>query len=161
MSSPEHKEKIWNLIKEIGVAMLVTHDDKVGIHARPMQLVQNDYDNKIWFYTNTDDDKVFEIAQDREVCLSFSCPHHETYVSMTGTASLINDQAKIEEYWNPFVDAWFPEGKNSSNIGMIEVKINKGEHWDSESSSMIQAFKMLKASVTDQKPDLDENEKFG
>lgn len=161
MSSPEHKEKIWNLIKEIGVAMLVTHDDEIGIHARPMQLVQNDYDGKIWFYTDTSDEKAFEIAKDREVCLVFSCPENDTYVSMTGRAKLIQDQSKIDQYWGLFVDAWFPNGKDSPEVGMIEIKINKGEHWDSDNSALVQGFKMLKASLLDQKPDLGKNEKFG
>lgn len=161
MSSPEHKAKIWNLIKDIKVAMLVTEDERVGLHARPMQLVQDDYDGKIWFYTNTHADKVFEIEKERDICLVFSCPEKETYVSMTGQAKLIQNQDKIDEYWNPFVDAWFPEGKNSPEVGMIEIKINKGEHWDSEDSVIVQSYKMLKSSLTDEKPDLGENEKFG
>ena len=32
MSSPEHKQKIWNLIKDIKVGMLVTKDDNVGFY---------------------------------------------------------------------------------------------------------------------------------
>lgn len=161
MSSPEHKKKIWNLIKDIKVAMLVTNDNDLGMHARPMQLVQDEYDGTLWFYTNTAADKVFEIEKEREVCLAFSCPEKENYVSMTGTAQLIKDQAKIEKFWSPFVDAWFPDGKKSPNVGMLEIKISKGEHWDTESSGIIQGFKMLKASVFDEKPDLGENEKFG
>ena len=161
MSSQEHKQKIWDLISDIKVAMLVTQGDEEGLHARPMQLVQDEYDNKIWFYTNTESEKVFEIESEREVCLTFACPHHETYVSMTGNAKLIKDQALIDKFWSPFVDAWFPEGKESENVGLIEIKIEKGEHWDSENSKLIQTFKMLKASVTDERPDLGENQKFG
>ncbi|MCA1806466.1 MAG: pyridoxamine 5'-phosphate oxidase family protein, partial [Actinobacteria bacterium] len=48
MSSPEHKQKIWKMIKEIKVGMLVTLDDDVP-RARPMHLVQDAYDGTLWF----------------------------------------------------------------------------------------------------------------
>nr|WP_290695538.1 pyridoxamine 5'-phosphate oxidase family protein [Halomonas sp. UBA3074] len=39
MSSPEHKQKIWKMIKDIKVGMLVTSDHDTP-RARPMHLVQ-------------------------------------------------------------------------------------------------------------------------
>lgn len=161
MSSPEHKKKIWNLIKDIKVAMLMTHSEKLGLHSRPMQLVQDDYDGTLWFFTNVDSEKVFEINNQNEVCLAFSCPKSETYVSMTGYAKLSQNRELIHKFWSPFVDAWFPDGKDSPKVGLIEVKINKGEHWDTDSNAFVQGFKMLKSSVTDEQPDLGENQKFG
>ena len=40
MSSPEHKQKIWKMIKDIKVGMLVTLDHDMP-RARPMHLVQD------------------------------------------------------------------------------------------------------------------------
>ncbi|GAA5176988.1 hypothetical protein GCM10023342_23840 [Modicisalibacter zincidurans] len=50
MSSPEHKQKIWKLISDIKVGMLVTLDGPQP-RARPMHLVQDAYDGTLWFYT--------------------------------------------------------------------------------------------------------------
>jgi general stress protein 26 len=160
MSSLEHKQKIWNLIQDIEVGMLTTHDQG-ELRSRPMHLVQDDYDGTLWFYTDTESDKVFEIEKDHDVCITFEDHPHEVYVSMTGKARLTNDKALIEKYWNPFVAAWFPDGKDSPNVGIIEIKINSGEHWDGINSRAIQAFKMLKANVTEEKPDMGENQRFG
>ena len=108
MSSPEHKQKIWNLIKDIQVGMLVTLDDDVP-RARPMHLVQDEYDGTIWFYTRRSSEKVLEAKGDSEICLTFSDQEEGVYVSMSGTARITDDQAIIDKYWNPGVAAWLPE----------------------------------------------------
>ena len=151
MSSPEHKQKIWNYIKDIKVGMLTTmHDNE--LRARPMHIAQDEYDGTIWFYTNIHSEKVFELENDRHICLTFEDPNDETYVSLTGTARLSQNQEIIDKYWNPFVAAWFPEGKDGGNVALIEIKIKKGEHWDATSSSAIQLFEFAKANIKDEYP---------
>ena len=70
MSSPEHKKKIWEMIKDIKVGMLVTLDDDMP-RARPMHLVQDAYDGTLWFYTRRSAEKVTETDLDHDVCLTF------------------------------------------------------------------------------------------
>ncbi|XKH01572.1 pyridoxamine 5'-phosphate oxidase family protein [Marinobacter nauticus] len=46
MSSPEHKQKIWKLIRDIKACMLTTrHGDE--LRSRPMVLVQDEYDGTL------------------------------------------------------------------------------------------------------------------
>jgi len=160
MSSNEHKEKIWNLIKDIKVGMLTTHCDD-ELRSRPMHLVQDNYDDTIWFFTNSLSEKIFEMKHDRDVNLSFSCPKTQTYVSMTGKARLTHDKDLINKFWNPFVAAWFPQGKDAPDVALIAIKISKGEHWDTEKSKILQLFEIAKANLTDKQPDLGENQEFG
>ncbi|MDX1676255.1 pyridoxamine 5'-phosphate oxidase family protein [Arsukibacterium sp.] len=160
MSSPEHKQKIWNLIKDIKTAMLTTLHGK-ELRSRPMVLVQDAYDGTLWFYTDLESEKVMEIEKDHDVCVTFADPDNQVYVSLTGVGRPTRDKALINKYWNTFVAAWFPEGKNSSNVGMLEVKVTKGEHWDSDSSKMMKSLKTITAKVKGQQPDLGEHEKFG
>lgn len=163
MSSPEHKELIWNLIKDIQVGMLVSHESEKGdsMRARPMYLVQDAYDGTLFFYTQKNDAKVYEIEQDRDVCMTFSSPEHSTYVSLTGKARLSEDKNLIDKYWSPTVAAWFEGGRDNPNIAMLKVKINKGEHWDSTENKLIQVLEKAKANVIDSKtPNVGENEKF-
>ncbi len=160
MSSPEHKAKIWNMIKPMKVGMLAT-EVSGALRARPMHLVQDAYDGTLWFFTSKDSAKVFEIRKDRDVCLTFASEETETYVSLTGRARIIEDSALIEKFWNPFVAAWFPAGRQDPQIALIEVHVSAGEHWDSTSSKVLQLFEVAKANLTDSRPDLGENEQFG
>jgi general stress protein 26 len=161
MSSPEHKEKIWNLIKDIRIGMLVSHDGKDDLHARPMALVQDEYDGTIWFFTRAHAEKVDEIQYDRTVCITFCDAGDDVHVSLTGTAKLSRDRTLINKFWNPWADAWFKGGKDDPEVALLEIKIHKGEHWKGD-NKFIELFEVAKANLfDDQTPDLGENRKFG
>ena len=161
MSSPEHKQKIWKLIEKIKVGMLVTLDDGVP-RSRPMHLVQDAYDGKLWFYTRRSAEKTLEAQADQDVCISFSDQEDGTYVSMSGTARLNHDPELIEKYWNPFVAAWFTGGKEDPDLTMMEIDVHFGEHWQSRESKTFQLYEFAKANVKkDHRPNIGENEKFG
>lgn len=159
MSSPEHKQKIWNYVKDIKVGMLTTLDGEV-LRSRPMHIVQDEYDGTLWFFTSASADKVTEVQQERAVAITFSDVKNDVFVSLSGTAKVSKDQKLIDKYWNAFVGAWFPEGKDSSDAALLEVKIHAGEHWDSTDSAVTQLFKVAAANITDKKPNMGENEKF-
>ena len=163
MSSPEHKQLIWNLIKEIKVGMLVTTENENDtLRARPMHLVQEEYDNTLYFFTSKKDSKVFEIEKNKEVNLSFSDTKESIYVSLSGNAELSDDSKLIDRYWNSWVATWFDKGKDDPDIGMLKVKISKGEHWDANENKLVQAFKVAKAYMLESEaPEIGENEKFG
>ena len=128
MSSPEHKKKIWEMIKDIKVGMLVTLDDDMP-RARPMHLVQDAYDGTLWFYTRRSAEKVTETDLDHDVCLTFSDQDKGVYVSLSGKAQLSSNQELIDKYWNPFIGAWFPEGKDDPEVALLEKTGGKGGHW--------------------------------
>lgn len=161
MSSPEHKQKIWKMIKDIKVGMLVTLDGDMP-RARPMHLVQDEYDGTLWFFTRRSAEKVTETANDNDVCLSFSDQEKGVYVSLSGKARLIDDQELKDKYWNPFIAAWFTEDKNDPEVALLEVKVEMGEHWKATESKAFQLYEFAKANVKkDATPNLGENEKFG
>lgn len=164
MSSPEHKKLIWNLIKDIKVGMLVTKATKEdgSMRARPMSLVQDAYDGTLFFYTSKSDAKAFEIAQDTDICLTFSNTKDNVYVSLTGKAMISEDRELIDSYWNPWVAAWFKNGKDDPDLAMLKVKVNKGEHWDSTNNKLVQIFEIAKSNIKESStPKLGENKKFG
>jgi len=163
MSSPEHKQLIWNLIKEVKVGMLITEDNdtKASLHGRPMSLVQDAYDGTLFFYTHKDAGKVYEVANEKkEVCITFADPSDQVYVSLSGHAKITHDQKLIDKYWSAGVSAWFPEGKEGGNVAMLEVKIYKGEHWNTDENKLIQLFEFTKAQINDETPEIGEHEKF-
>jgi general stress protein 26 len=160
MSSPEHKQLIWNLIEDVGVGMLTTQDGD-DLRARPMKLVQNDYDGTLWFFTKRSTEKVMEAAGEQAVCVTFESPEAQTYVSLSGRARLSSDPNLIEKFWNPWAAAWFPRGKNDPDVVLLEVKVHKGEHWKNDENLVLKLVEYAKANVTAERPNLGENQKFG
>jgi general stress protein 26 len=163
MSSPEHKNLIWNLIKDIKVGMFVTNELKnEGLRARPMSLVQDAYDGTLFFFTSKSQSKVYEIEVERNVCITFSNPGENTFVSLTGKARMSDNQDLIDQYWNADVAVWFKNGKDDPEVALLEVKISRGEHWDSKSNKLVQLFEIAKSRVFESStPNIGENEEFG
>jgi general stress protein 26 len=151
--------KLNELIKDVKIAMLTTNDGGV-LRSRPMQTQDFEFDGDLWFFTSSDTHKAEEIERDARVNVSYAKPESNTYVSVSGTGSLIKDQDKIDEYWNDIYKAWFPEGKDAPDLVLLKVAVEQAEYWDSPSSTIFQALGFLKAMATGEKADGGENEKI-
>jgi general stress protein 26 len=158
MMTEDQTEKLWALIKDVREGMLVT---KVPfLRARPMGIVQKDFDGTLWFFTSRSSEKVSELEQDNEVCVTFANPGEMDYVSMTGSVSVSKDRQKIEELWNVPTAAFFPEGKDDPDLVLLKIDVERAEYWDSKSSKMVQLYEFIKGAVTHRVPDLGENRKL-
>lgn len=155
----ESIEKLNDLIEDIGTAMLTTVDGGV-LRSRPMATQEIDDGGNIYFLTGATTHKDEEIRRDNRVNVSYAAPDDNTYLSVSGTGETYHDQAKIDELWNPFYKAWFPDGKEDPNIRILKVSIEQAEYWDSSSSTFVQVAGFLKALVTGKQADGGENEKI-
>jgi general stress protein 26 len=145
-------KKLNELIKEVKVAMLTTIDWGV-LRSRPMQTQDFDFDGDLWFFTSSETHKTEEIEKDRRVNVSYAAPDSNTYVSVSGTAEILKDRAKIEELWTPIHKAWFPEGPDDPNLVLLKVTVDQAEYWDSPSSTIVQVAGFVKALVTGESAD--------
>lgn len=155
----ESIQKLNDLIKDVKVAMLTTIDWGI-LRSRPMQTQEFDFDGDLWFFTSSETHKTEEIEKDRRVNVSYAAPETNTYVSVTGTAEILKDRAKIEELWNPIYKAWFPEGLEDPNLVLLKVAVEQAEYWDSPSSTLVQVAGFVKAMVTGERADGGENKKI-
>ena len=148
----EELEKLKSIIKDVEVAMLTTNDGGV-LRSRPMQTQQAEFDGDLWFFTSSNTHKAEEIEKDNRVNVSYAAPEDNSYVSISGTAEIVTDKAKMEELWSPILKAWFPKGLYEPDIILLKVNANQAEYWDSASSSLVQAFGLLKSLVTGERAD--------
>ncbi len=155
-------EKIYEKIKDVDIAMLTTADKEKGtLHSRPMSTnKQVDPDGTIWFFTYDDSLKADEVAQDNNVNLSYAEPAKQLYVSVSGTARIVKDKAKMQELWNPVLKAWFPDELETPNIALLKVSPTEAEYWDANSNKMVQLFQMVRAIVTGTQADYGEHAKI-
>lgn len=140
-------KKVNQLIKENRIGMFVTQNDG-KIFSRPIAYSDVDEANNIWFFTDTNSGKVDDIKDSSQVNFSFSNESRNEYVSVSGIAEIVKDKRIIEEKWQFFMKAWFPEGKESSSLTLIKVKPETSQFWDGSSSKIIQFYHMAKALAT-------------
>ena len=165
MSAPQRRQddlqKLRELVKDIDFCMLTTVDENNDLHSRPMSVNGDiDPDGDLWFFTNASSHKVSEIARLPKVNVSFADPENQHYVSITGTAQLVRDRAKIEELWRPEFKMWFPEGKDDPEIALLRVSLVKAEYWDSPTSTIAYVLNFVSSLVTGKEADYGENKKI-
>ena len=150
------QDRAWELMKKIGFAMLVTHDgDK--LRARPMSAYLERENNAIYFLTDARHHKDEEIARNPGVNLSFADSGGQKYVSITGSASVSNDRAKIKHLFTTTAKAWWDSAEDP-NIRVLKINPDDAEFWDSP-GTLISYVKMAAAAVTGTRPDIGENRK--
>ncbi len=142
-----NNKKIKKLIKDARIGMFVTQDNG-KLFSRPIAFSDVDDENCIWFFTDINSEKVDDIINNQNVNFSFSNQSQNNYVSVSGTAELIQDPIIIDEKWSVIVRAWYPEGKDSDRLTLVKVTPNTVQYWDGNSSKIIMAYDITKALVT-------------
>jgi general stress protein 26 len=153
MITTNEAKTVWDLVHPLKIAMLVTATNGL-IQARPMHLVQSEFSGDFYFFTSEDTKKVDEIKAEDDVCLAFSCPKEQTYVSISGQASLICDAQLIDKFWNPFVAAWFPKGRDDPSLTLLKITTYQAEYWQGEGNTLTQLYQYAKASIKGTTPDV-------
>lgn len=157
----EQIKKLRELVKDIEIGMLTTIDEDGTLHSRPMSTNgQVESDGTLWFFTYASSHKVTEVEQHQQVNVSFSAPSKQRYVSMSGTAQLVQDRNKIQELWKPELKAWFPNELDEPDIALLKVNVAKAEYWDAPSSWVAHTIGLVKAIATGEKANSGENEKI-
>ncbi|CAN5313329.1 pyridoxamine 5'-phosphate oxidase family protein [soil metagenome] len=153
-------EKLNELIKDIDFTMMTTIDTDGVLRSRPMSTQESEVTDALWFFTSDQTHKTDESEKDNRVNRSYAKPDDNAYVSVSGTAEIVHDRAKMEELWNPILKAWFPKGLDDPHICLLKVDVEQAEYWDSSSSTLVQIFGFVKAMATGQSADGGENEKI-
>src|SRR3954464_1882509 len=116
-------QKLAELIKDMKFAMLTTVEPDGSVRSRPMATQQAPFDGTLWFFTEVNSGKVSEIQGERHVNVSYANDDSQTYVSVSGKASVVQDRAKAERLWSPSYKAWFPMGLDDPTLALLKIDV--------------------------------------
>lgn len=156
MTHHSDQDRVWSLIERIGHCMFVTHDG-TELRARPMSAHADREQDAIYFPTDARNHKDDEVEINDQVCLTFAETGSYVFVSVSGTANVTDDRAKVHELWSTPAQAFW-ESKDDPNIRVLTVRPHQAEFWDSP-GKVVTAVKMAAAAVTGNRPDLGDNRK--
>jgi general stress protein 26 len=128
----EKAMKVMKMLDEHKTTMLVTRDEQGGLVSRPMTTQQPEFDGDVWFFVSSDADVIDEIEADPEVNVAYS--RNKNFISLSGKASIVDDNAKKKELWYPELKKWFDgAGPESPKVKLIKVSIDTARYWDTAS----------------------------
>jgi general stress protein 26 len=150
--------RVWDIIEKTGVGMLVTRFSG-GMRARPLEPRPDRDEGVIYFVTDVRGTKDDEIEAAPEVAFIIIDHEDKAYLSISGHAEVMRDDAKAAEIWKKTDDMWWPEGPSDPNLRVLRLVPELAELWDGPSNSAAAAYEFAKARLTGQKPNLGENRK--
>ncbi len=156
MTEAEKTSKLVELTKDIHIAMLTTVDAEGHLTARPMAHQQVESDADLWFFVERTSPTVTNLAGRSQAGVSLSS--NDVWVSLAGTAEVVDDVARAQELWNPRAEAWLPQGPEDDSVALIHFHAEAGEYWDTAGGRVASALSFVKAKVTGQRSEGGTNE---
>ena len=159
----EARTKLWDLVKDIRFAMFTTRHANGHLHSRPMTTQNSnlDEDQNLWFFMSRKGEPVADLIADPTVNVAYADTGDDSYVSVSGTAAVLEDKAKKQQLWSKMAEAWFPGGVDDPDLALVCVRISHANYWDVKESKIVQLYEMAKAVITGKPPtDLGEHAKI-
>lgn len=146
MSHEDHQAKVAELLKDHRFAMFTTRNEHGQLVGRPFTVQEREFDGDLWFIVALDSPAVAQLRQDERVGVTFS--KNGNWLSLTGSAAVVDDHAKLEELWSAGVEAWFPDGPSDPNAGLVRFEAAGAEYWDSPGGGVSTVFSFVKSKLT-------------
>jgi general stress protein 26 len=148
-------QRVAELIKDFRFAMFTTRNANDRLVAHPLTVQESEFDGDLWFLVSKSASFVVDIERDERVGVSLSS--NDSWVSLSGTAALVEDTAKVKELWSPTVEAWFTNGPEDPDVGLLKFTAESAEYWDSPGGKLASLFSFVKSKLTGEQYDA-ENE---
>ena len=142
----DDQEKLIELMRDMPIAMLTTTADDGTLQSVPMARQEVDPGAELWFISARDTRHVRDIQARSHVGVTFSS--RDAWVSIHGTATVVDDQARLAELWTTFAEAWLPGGPEDPNATLIRVSVEGGEYWDTPGGKVASLISLAKTKLT-------------
>jgi len=146
---------VAEIMKDTRIAVLTYVSPGGALVSTPMGMQDFERPGAIWFLTERDTDKVHAIEADPRVNVSFSSK--SGWVSLSGTARVDEDRAKLKELWDASAEIFMSGGPEDASNVLLEIDGATAEYWESP-GKVSSAIQIAKGLVTDAEPDLGDND---
>lgn len=157
----EKLHELYELIGGIETALMTTRTPQGGLVSRPMATQEATEADGIWFVTDIETGKVEDLKRDSSVGLSYYDEGSKEWVSVSGTATISQDRAKIRQLYAPDWKMWFGDeggerdgGPDDPRLALIRVEPITAHYMKSAHSKPVVLFQLAKGFVTGDQPEL-------
>ena len=140
MDKVKIEERFWKALKADRTVSIGTKQ----VPPRPMTalLAEGALRGPLWIFTSKDSELVQAQDTATDAVATFASKGHDTFATMTGILTIDPDPSMIDALWNPFVAAWFPEGKSDPKLALLRYTLDSAEIW-TDASSLVAGAKIL------------------
>ncbi len=141
----EARARLVELMEDMPIGMMTTYGPD-GPRSFPMARQQVEPSAELWFITARDTQHVADLARTAQVSMTFTS--RSSWVALTGRATVVDDQARLEELWTTFAEAWMPEGPEDPNAVLLRLDVEEAEFWDTPGGRISSLISFAKTRLT-------------
>jgi general stress protein 26 len=156
-------DDLYGLIEGIEIAMFTTRRPDGHLVSRPMATQTQAEGTDLWFVTDIDTHKLDELEFDPHVNLAYYRDRTREWVSVSGTATVVQDRRAIRELYRPDWKAWFGDeggerngGPDDPRIALILVDVHAVTYLKVDKPRPVVLFEVAKAMATGTPPKVGE-----
>jgi general stress protein 26 len=160
-------DELGDLIGDMKVALMTTRRADGSLVTRPMATQEHGRLADLWFVTSNETHKLDELRADPNVCLGYYDDDSTEWVSVSGTATLLQDREKIRELYKPDWKAYFDDqggnrdgGPDDPRLALICVDAHSVHYMKAKFSKPRALFEIARARVTGKAAELGRVEKL-
>ncbi len=142
--------EVVEILQRANYLMLTTAGEGGKLLSHPMSPQQVTDDADVWFFLGLQGDQAQVLRRDPHVNLAVS--EAGNWLSVSGQVQFVDDQAKIDELWNDEAGAYFEQGRDDPNLGLIKVVSDSAQHWGLSGGKLSAVAQMVKARVEGERP---------
>ena len=150
LTPEEAKDVFWETLKDHRTVMMGSDSTR---HMQPMTGFGEREEGVIYFYTRDDTDLAKSLETGGEAMICLMSKDEKVHACIAGRAGLTRDREAIDENWNFFVSAWFPDGKDDPALTLIRFEPTDGKVWAQNGGAVRFLFETTKANLTGDFPD--------
>jgi len=150
------RQRVLEIARDARFAMVTSRSADGELHSRPMTPQLVDDQATIWFLVAADTELARDVSLAPEVNVAFA--ESSSWLSVAGHAELLDDRARIEEFWSSASEAWFPEGPDDPRLRVLRVSGSSAEYWAAPGGRVATVISFVKAKMTGDTLDADNEE---
>ena len=126
----EIRDRFWKELKSERTIMLGI-DGEPGGGMQPMTaLVEEDDGGPLWIFTSKESDLAKALLGGGQTAhATFTGKKHDLFANVSGRLVIDNSRAMIERLWNPWVAAWFEDGKDDPKVCLLRFDADHAKIW--------------------------------
>ncbi|WP_394159803.1 pyridoxamine 5'-phosphate oxidase family protein [Galactobacter valiniphilus] len=141
---------VLEVMRSQATPMLTTVAQDGRLHSHPMTIQQVEDDATTWFFIGLGSEQAEALEGGSQANLAFAKTGE--WLSVAGSARLVEERVKVDELWNEETAAWFEGGKDDPRLGLLCFDATSAQGWGAGGSKLGALVEFVKAKVTGSRP---------
>ncbi|HNQ06369.1 MAG TPA: pyridoxamine 5'-phosphate oxidase family protein [Tetrasphaera sp.] len=125
----DDRDVIADIMRKTRIAILTYQDAEGRLVSTPMGTQDFEDPGTVWFITEVATEKVRAILANPHVNVAYASD--KGWVSLSGTARLSRDDAKLKQLWDASASAFMSTDVDDANSGLLEITGDTAQYWES------------------------------